>query len=52
MPPVREGNEERAMNVIPWNRQTMVELKECWHYLAWAALFVAGLAWALNSMNQ
>ncbi len=40
------------MNVIPWNRQSTLELKKCWQYLAWAALFVAGLAWTLSSLNQ
>lgn len=40
------------MNVIPWNRQSTLELKECWQHLAWAALFVTGLAWTLSSLNQ
>jgi hypothetical protein len=40
------------MNALPWDRQTTLELKKCWQYLAWSALFVAGLAWVLTSFAQ
>jgi hypothetical protein len=45
-----ERNEEPTMNLIPWDRQSTLELKKSWQYLAWAALFVGGLAWVLSSI--